>query len=192
MSSEAVLVLILAVLLVVGVVWFAMRKRHTKELRDRFGPEYERTLRETGGQGQAESELDARQKRVEQLGIRPLSRDDQQRFADDWRATQAHFVDDPSAAIREADHHVGRLMETRGYPVGDFEQRAADISVNHPNVVTNYRAAHRIALSNDEGQASTENLRQAMVHYRALFVELLELPESDHRTSEEVRHARAS
>jgi hypothetical protein len=192
MNSETIGILLLALAVVGVVAWLALRKRHTEELRTQFGSEYDRTVRESGGRRQAESELDARRKRVEQLNVRPLAPADQQRFADEWRQTQAHFVDDPSAAIREADHHVGRLMETRGYPVGDFEQRAADISVNHPDVVTHYRAARRIALSNNEGTATTENLRQAMVHYRALFLELLELPDDIDTHREGEYRARAS
>jgi hypothetical protein len=179
------------VVLIIGAMWFAMRKRHSDELRSQFGPEYDRTVREVGGRRKAESELEARQKRVEQLSIRPLSSADQQQFAEDWRATQTRFVDDPSGAVREADGHVKRLMETRGYPVGNFEQRAADVSVHHPNVVTHYRAAHRIADANEAGRASTENLRQAMVHYRALFLELLEMTD-DTDSHKEDYYARAS
>jgi hypothetical protein len=129
---------------------------------------------EHGDQRGAQAELEARQKRVEQLDIRSLSPSDRARFADAWRATQAHFVDDPSAAIGEADRLVTDVMKARGYPIGDFEQRAADVSVDHPRVVENYRAARDTALRNERGQASTEDLRQAMVHYRALFEDLLE------------------
>jgi len=192
MTSSMLALLIILVIVAIGVVWFAIQRRHSEELRSQFGPEYDRTIRETGGRRSGESELEARQKRVEQLNIRPLSHADREQFAEDWRTTQAHFVDDPPGAVREADLHVGRLMERRGYPVGDFEQRAADISVNHPTVVTNYRAAHRIALSSDNGKATTENLRQAMVHYRALFLELLDIPESEDMNPREDYHARAS
>jgi len=173
---EIVILLLIAAVLVLGMIWVAGRRRKSSELRHTFGPEYDRTVHELGGHTKAESELEARRKRVEQLNIRPLSADTQTRFADQWRATQARFVDDPKGAIHEADQLVEELMQTRGYPTGDFEQRAADVSVNHGNVVTNYRAAHRIALSSDEGKADTENLRTAMVHYRALFEELLETP----------------
>jgi len=174
MDIGPLIALIVVVLIVLGAVWFLARKRRSDKLQERFGPEYERAVSDFGGRGQAESELEARRRRVEQLNVRPLSAPDQERFAIAWRSAQARFVDDPSGAIAEADKLVGELMQTRGYPVGDFEQRAADVSVNHPNVVTNYRAAHLIALDSERGAASTEDLRQAMVHYKALFEDLLE------------------
>jgi hypothetical protein len=189
---EIVILLVIVAVLVLGMIYVAGRKKKHDELRDAFGPEYDRTVHELGGHRQAESELEARRKRVEQLNIRPLSADTQTRFAEQWRATQARFVDDPTGAIHEADRLVNELMQTRGYPMGDFEQRAADISVNHPNVVTNYRAAHRIAQSSEAGKADTENLRTAMVHYRALFEELLESPVNITDIREGQRHARAS
>jgi len=168
------ILIIVAALVLLGVMWFAGRRQRSAALRERFGDEYDHTVAEFGDRRQAESELESRRKRVEDFDIRPLSARDQEHFVADWKGTQAHFVDDPSAAIREADQLVGELMQTRGYPVGDFEQRAADVSVNHPTVVTNYRAAHHISIENDRGAASTEDLRQAMVHYKALFEELLE------------------
>ena len=174
MDTGTLIAVIVVALIVLGVVWFLARKQRSAKLQERFGPEYERAVSEFGGRGQAESELEARRKRVEQLSIRPLSGPDRERFANAWRSTQAQFVDDPSGAIAEADKLVADLMQTRGYPVGDFEQRAADVSVNHPNVVTNYRAAHLIALNSERGAASTEDLRQAMMHYKALFEDLLE------------------
>jgi len=189
---EIVILLVIAAVLVLGMIYVAGRKRKHDELRHRFGPEYDRTVHELGGHKQAETELEARRKRVEELNIRPLSADTQTRFADQWRATQARFVDDPKGAIHEADRLVNDLMQTRGYPMGDFEQRAADISVNHADVVTNYRAAHRIAESSDAGKADTENLRTAMVHYRALFEELLEAPINLAERREERYRARAS
>jgi len=189
---EIVILLVIAAVLVLGIIWVAGRKRKTEDLRESFGPEYERTVHQLGGHSKAESELEARRKRVEQLNIRPLSADTQDRFADQWRTTQARFVDDPQGAIDEADHLVCDLMQTRGYPMSNFEQQAADISVNHPNVVTNYRAAHRIAQSSEEGNADTENLRTAMVHYRALFEELLEQPINFEERRQEQYRARAS
>ena len=159
---------------VAAAAWFFLQKRRSKQLREGFGPEYDHAVREHGDRRRAESDLQERQKRVERLHIRDLSPEERARFADAWRSTQARFVDDPPATIAEADRLVGEVMETRGYPVGDFEQRSADISVDHPHVVTNYRAAHAIAGAQERGEASTEDLRQAMVHYRALFEELLE------------------
>jgi FtsZ-interacting cell division protein ZipA len=169
-----VAVVIIAILLV-AVWWYSTRQRSAK-LQEKFGSEYERTVAEKGDTRKAEAELADRQKRVSKFEIRPLAADERRRFNDEWRAVQARFVDDPSAAVRDADTLVGRVMEARGYPVGDFEQRAADVSVDHPAVVEHYREAHAIALRHAQGQASTEDLRQAMVHYRALCAELLEEP----------------
>jgi hypothetical protein len=186
MENMTTVVLVVLLLAALGLAaWAFTQKRRTEELRDRFGPEYERAVHTTGDTRQAQAELEARQKRVEALNIRTLDPDERQRFADRWQATQAHFVDDPSGAIQDANDLVKDVMEARGYPVSDFEQRAADISVNHADVVTHYRAARAIALANERGEADTENLRQAMVHYRALFEELLEA--HDH-TPKEVAH----
>jgi len=173
---DATLIIVAVVIigiLVAAVWWYSMRQRSAK-LQERFGPEYERTVAEKGDTRKAEDELTDRQKRVSKLEIKPLAADERRRFNDEWRAVQARFVDDPSAAVRDADTLVGRVMEARGYPVGDFEQRAADVSVDHPTVLEHYRAAHAVALRHAQGQASTEDLRQAMVNYRALFDELLE------------------
>ena len=160
-----VVVLALAAL---AVMW--LRQRRTKQLQQRFGPEYERTIERAGDAGGAETELRRREKRRERLEIRPLSPVVQRGYAERWRGVQARFVDEPETAVHEADTLIGEAMRDRGYPVEDFEQRAADLSVDHPQVVENYRAAHRIAL--DE-RPSTEDLRQAMVHYRALFEQLI-------------------
>src|SRR5206468_4165261 len=141
---------------------------------------YDRAVTESGTRRHGESELEARRKRRADLNIRSLSPQSRQRYTDSWQRTQAKFVDSPNAAVREADSLVLSVMRERGYPMDDFEQRSADISVDHPEVVENYRAAHGISMANDQGQASTEDLRQAMVHYRALFVELLE-PEAEER-----------
>ena len=175
MDNTLVWVLLVVALVAVAVAaWMFMQKRKTEQLREDFGPEYGRAVEEHGDQRQAESALEARRERVEQLHIRPLSPSDREGFAESWRAAQARFVDDPAAAISEADRLVGEVMQARGYPVGDFEQRAADVSVDHPRVVEHYRAAHTIAMRNEDGHADTEDLRQAMVHYRALFEDLLE------------------
>jgi hypothetical protein len=147
--------------------------QRSQQLRDQFGSEYDRTVTEKGDSRSAEKELTARQKRVSQLTIRPIAADEGVRFSDEWRAAQGNFVDDPSAALRDADALVGRVMDARGYPEGDFEQRFADVSVDHPTTLGQYRTAHEIGLRHAEGHASTEDLRQAMVNDHALFTELL-------------------
>jgi FtsZ-interacting cell division protein ZipA len=172
-ATLIIVAVVIIAILVAAVWWYSMRQRSAK-LQEKFGPEYERTVAEKGDTRKAEDELTDRQKRVSKLEIKPLAADERQRFNDEWRAVQARFVDDPSAAVRDADTLVGRVMEARGYPVGDFEQRSADVSVDHPTVLEHYRAAHAVALRHAQGQASTEDLRQAMVNYRALFDELLE------------------
>jgi hypothetical protein len=168
-----IVIAVAAAILVLGIVWGATRTRRTRSLQDRFGREYDRTVEKSGGRRQAEQELSEREKRHEELDLRPLSPRARDRYLNDWEATQARFVDDPSGAVSEADELVQRVMRDRGYPVEDFEQRAADISVEHPDLVEKYRTAHGIARSNARGEASTEDLRQSVRHYRALFVELL-------------------
>lgn len=175
-----ILIAIAIVVLAGALIWSVSRQRTSKRLRESFGPEYERTVG-TSGRRQAESELVAREKRRQQLDIRPLDPAQRKRYAQEWRDTQARFVDSPEQAIREGDRLVTEVMRERGYPMEDFEQRAADVSVDHPHVVESYRAAHAISLSNEQGKASTEELRQAMVHYRALFEELLNVPEEEVR-----------
>jgi hypothetical protein len=174
-------VAVLAVIVVIGVAaWLYLKKQRSAGLRKSFGPEYDRAREEHPDQRSAERSLEERKQRVEQLQIRALSPDERDQFAERWRSAQAQFVDDPGGATRVADALVGEVMQARGYPVGDFEQRAADVSVDHPRVVEHYRAAHAIvaiALRTDRGQADTEDtedLRQAFVHYRALFDDLLE------------------
>lgn len=169
-----IIVGVLVALAVIVIAAVLMKKRRTDELRGKFGPEYERLVRQHGDTRHAERELDDRVQRVSQLHIKPLSPEYRNRFADAWRSDQARFVDDPKGAVVEADRLVADLMQVRGYPVGDFDQRAADVSVDHPHVVQNYRAAHDIAVRHQRGQASTEDLRVAMVHYRALFEDLLD------------------
>jgi hypothetical protein len=168
-----VLVAILAIALVVAVV-LLMRARRSQQLREGFGPEYERTIAETGDRRAAENELSERRERRAQLEIRELDPEARDRYAERWRAAQRTFVDEPAAAVAEADHLVAEVMHERGYPVDeDFERRAADVSVDHPAVVENYRAAHAISTRAGRDDASTEDLRQALVHFRALFAELL-------------------
>lgn len=191
-ANLLIAVLVIALLAVAG--WLLLRKRRSEQLVQKFGPEYDRALGETGSRSKAEAELLARQKRVSKLHIVPLSPADAQRFSDSWRSVQARFIDSPQGALFEADQLVRELMLKRGYPMGDFDSRAADISVDHPTVVDHYRAAHAIALRDQQGQADTEALRQAVVHYRALFAELLEVgtPQQQAQRSvrrEEVREA---
>jgi hypothetical protein len=163
------LVAVAALLVVAIVVWTALRTRRTRTLQERFGPEYDRTIERTDGKRDAEAELEARAKRRDELEIRPLTTAATARYRDEWQRVQARFVDDPRGAVQTADSLIQSVMRERGYPVDDFEQRAADVSVDHPQVVENYREGHRLASS-----SNTEDQRQAMVHYRALFDELLE------------------
>lgn len=169
----------IAVIVIAAVVWYETRRRHSEQLRTRFGPEYDRTVHTVGDVKQAEASLEARAKRVEALHIRPLSADESVRYGAAWRRVQERFVDDPHGAVTEADRLVGEVMHARGYPLGDFERRVEDISVDHPGVVMNYRAARDIAEAHARGEASTEDLRQAMVHYRALFDDLLDTRTED-------------
>lgn len=179
MSTVMWPVIALVIVIVVLVVMLALvgrmvkQRRQSQRLHETFGSEYERTVSHYGNQDSAEAELLARKERVQALNIQPLSPADRTRFAQAWRSTQARFVDQPAEATADADRLIGDLMRVRGYPVHDFEQRAADISVNYPDVVANYRAAHATSLASAQGQASTEDLRTAMIHYRALFDELL-------------------
>ena len=170
--------LALAVLIIVGIgVWLFISQRRTERLRTQFGSaEYARAVKEGGGQRKAEAVLDERADRVESLYIRELAQGDRTRFVHSWARVQARFVDSPGGAVTDADQLLGDVMSTRGYPVGDFEQRAADISVDHPLVLENYRAAHKSALLQRQGKASTEDLRHAMIHYRTLFEELVREP----------------
>jgi nitrogen fixation-related uncharacterized protein len=169
-------IVVVVILVALGLVALLWRRRSLK-LQEQFGPEYKHAVRQYGDARKAEAELAAREKRVRKLEIRPPTQEDQSRFAEVWRRTQARFVDEPSKAVDEADGLIKEVMQTRGYPVGDFEQRAADISVDHPDVVINYRAGREIAERNKSGQATTEDLRQAMMHYRSLFEELVEIEE---------------
>jgi len=162
-------------LLATAAWFFSQRKRQSERLQQRFGPEYARTVGELGGRTKAESELKAREKRVEHLTITPLAPADAARFSHAWNALQGRFVDNPKGVVVQADQLVRELMLKRGYPMADFERRAADISVDHPAVVENYRAAQAIAARDERGEADTEELRKAVVHYRVLFDEILEV-----------------
>jgi len=178
--NTTALIIIFSVILI-GVAGIAtlilLGKRKTKRLRTRFGSEYSRAVQESGGRRQGEAGLQEREKRVEGFAIRPLAPTDRERYIASWHKVQAQFVDDPKSSVTEADRLLGEVMSTRGYSASDFEQRSADISVNHPMVVENYRAAHEIAVRHARGEASTEDLRQAMIHYRSLFDELVGEPE---------------
>lgn len=179
MDNAVIVGLIVLLVIVAGIaVWMYQQKRRTEQLRDQFGPEYDHAIRAEGDRSRAEADLHARAQRVEQLEIRPLSSRESEQFAERWHATQARFVDDPTGATEEADTLVAEVMQVRGYPVGDFERRAADISVDHPGLVEHYRAAHAIAQRIDDGSENTEELRTALVHYRALFEDLLETHET--------------
>ena len=172
------IVLAAAVILVIAVLaWLYVGKRRntTAGLRQRFGPEYQRAVREHGSERKAEAKLTDREKRVEKLDIRDLNPLERERFSEQWKSVQSRFVDSPKGAVTEADDLVSSLMKTRGYPISDFDQRAADISVDHPRVVENYRSAHEIAMRVGKDRATTEDLRTAMIHYRSLFEELVQV-----------------
>ncbi|HVI06990.1 MAG TPA: hypothetical protein VND65_01725 [Candidatus Binatia bacterium] len=168
-------VIVVVVVVVIAVIAFlASRKRRSQRLREHFGPEYDRVLKQEGDARKAEGVLQFREKRREKLKIIPLTAADRLSYSTRWNDVQARFVDDPKGAVTVADALVTEVLQKRGYPIGEFEQRAADISVDYPQVVDHYRAAHDIATRHSAGRSSTEDLRQAMVHYRALFQELLE------------------
>jgi hypothetical protein len=170
---------VVVVALLALAAWYFFRRRNQSDrLRQRFGPEYDRTVGELGGRTKAEAELKAREKRVEHLSITPLAPADAARFSHAWNALQGRFIDSPTGVVVQADELVRELMLKRGYPMADFERRAADISVDHPAVVENYRAAQAIAARDERGEADTEELRKAVVHYRVLFDEMLEIREA--------------
>jgi hypothetical protein len=166
------LVIVVVLLVIIGVL--VARQQRSRKLKDDFGPEYGRVVAERGDQRAAEKELADRRQRVGKFEIRPLDPVARDRYLAQWAAAQRYFVDEPVGAVGQAHELVQRVMHDRGYPVDeDFDQRTADISVDHPVVVENYRAAHGISIRAHNGQASTEQLRQAMVHFRALFDDLL-------------------
>jgi len=179
MNSDAALIALIAVAVIgiVVILLLFLRTKRSERLRARFGPEYQRTVQETGSKTRAESKLEHLEKRVDRFHIRPLDPPARAKYTEAWRAVQARFVDDPKGALTEADRLVQEIMSARGYPVADFEQRAADLSVNHPVVCEHYRAGHEISVRHSQGRASTEDMRQAMIHYRKLFAELADEPE---------------
>ena len=178
MDSQQMMWLVIAVLAVVAVAalaWIYVQRQRRLRLRERFGPEYDRAVQEAGTAQKAEAILDERARRVEKLKIRSLSREQGESFAREWRRVQGLFVDDPDGAVAAADRLVTQVMAARGYPIEDFETRAADLSVDHPRVVENYRIARDLAQRRQRGEAGTEELRQAVVNYRALFNDLLDI-----------------
>jgi len=186
MPSWVWVLIAVAVVLLLGIVaWQAMARRRTGKLQEQFGPEYDRAVGTANSKREAEAELQVREERRRELEIRPLSQAARDRYAETWRSVQAQFVDDPGAAVARADDLIRAVMSERGYPVEDFEQRAADVSVDHPHVVENYREGHRLARASGDGEGSTEDLRQAMRHYRALFDDLVEPGADDESTARE-------
>jgi FtsZ-interacting cell division protein ZipA len=184
LSHSEILIIVGAIALVAIAImaWLTVRssRRRHVELRHRFGPEYDRAVSEYGSEKRAERELAKRENRVNRLHLHPLREADRLRFEGEWRAVQARFVDDPSGAVTAADELIQGVMKAHGYPIRDFEQRVRDLSVEHANVVQHYRAARVLADANREGRADTEELRQAFVHYRALFADLLDEPGAAH------------
>jgi len=187
MDTKTAIILIVAIVAVAIAAWALIQRERTRKLKHQFGPEYDRVLEHSKDPRRAEAILDQRQKRVAKFQIRPLSREQCDRFAADWRSVQEHFVDSPREAVSQGDVLINQALKARGYPMGDFEQQAADISVDHPRVVENYRIAHEIALRDEAGKATTEDLRKAMQHYRKLFEDVLDTHVTQY---EEVRHAK--
>lgn len=179
MDSQILIIVAITVVvcaLIAAGVWIAADKVRSRRLRERFGPEYDHAIEQTQDRNLAEAELHSREQRVKKFRIVPLSSQDRAHYRETWAAVQNRFVDDPQAAVKEGHGQIFEVMEKRGYPVTNFEQAAADLSVDYPEVVENYRKASAIAARNREGKAGTEELRQALVHLRALFNELLEAP----------------
>jgi hypothetical protein len=175
MSPTNIIIAVVVILVIMGAIMaplFARRKRSQK-FQNKYGPEYDRTVQSAGDEKKAQAELKDRQKHVDTLNIRPLSVSERERYQAEWTVIQAKFVDQPGQATVEADHLIMEVLKVRAYPVSDFDQRAADISVNYPTLVSNYRAAREIAIKNEQHSANTEELRQAFIYYRSLFDELL-------------------
>ncbi len=173
MTPTQITLIAVVVIAIVGVALVLLMRNRTNKLREQFGPEYDRAVQEKGSKHKAEAELEKLEKRVRKYDLQPLSPADRDRFQTSWRAVQAKFVDNPDQALAEADRLIADVMAARGYPMSDFEQRAAEVSVDHPTVVEHYRAGHQIAVLHSQRKATTENLRQAMIHYRTLFDELM-------------------
>jgi hypothetical protein len=189
-NSSLVVGIVVAVAVIIAIA-LIVRAQRTQKLKSRFGPEYNRAVKETGSAAQAEAKLQKLENRVQRFNIKPLSTEARADFTATWQTIQGRFVDDPRAALTEADRLIQQIMTARGYPVADFEQRAADVSVDHPLVVENYRAGHEISVRHAQGRASTEDMRQAMIHYRTLFAELADEPELGRSPATNARAARA-
>jgi hypothetical protein len=176
LTNPTTLILVVVIVLILGALlgMAISRVQRTKRLKEKFGPEYDRTVDQVGDKRKAEDELEGRLEHVQKLNIRALSAEEVNRFVLEWQQTQAEFVDEPLQAVQKADRLIREVMSARGYPVDDFEQRAADISVDYPDLVTNYRELHAIAKKGDQEKLSTEEMRQAMVHGRALFESLVQ------------------
>jgi FtsZ-interacting cell division protein ZipA len=174
MKAVLIVIIVVAVAALIVVGLLARQRRQREGMRERFGTEYDRTVEQAGDRRAAERDLKDRTQRHESLQIKPLEPGAREQYAQQWRQAQEQFVDEPQVAVKQADDLVARALRERGYPVGDFEQQVRDVSVEHSTAVGEYRAAHQISTLNDQGGASTEQLREAMVHYRALFAELLE------------------
>ncbi len=186
LDTNLIVLAAVAILIIAVLAWLYVRKRRntTADLRKKFGPEYDRAVLVHGAGRKAEAKLEDREKRVDKLNIRDLDPIEHERFLKRWESVQSRFVDSPKGAVTEADDLVSSVMKARGYPVSDFDQRAADISVDHPRVVENYRSGHEIALrvlKVGKEEATTEELRTAMIHYRSLFEELVQVPVSVER-----------
>ena len=192
MDQGTMIAIVVGVLVLAAIAWLVSQRRRTEVLRARYGPEYDLAVSQLGDKRRAESELVKRQERVAALEIRALSPEQRNGYLQQWQAVQTRFVDDPKGAVTDADRLVEEVMQTRGYPMSDFDQRAADLSVHHPRVVDNYRSARDIAQRHRLGKASTEDLRQAMVYYRGLFQDLLEDREHEGTRSREVAAHRAN
>jgi len=186
-STQLVLVAVVFPIIGVLVAMALTRVQRTKQLKERFGPEYDRAMNELGNKRQAEEELAARLAHVNALQIRPLTAEEVNWYALDWQETQTEFVDEPLTALQKADHLIREVMKAKGYPVEDFEQRAADISVDYPELVTDYRGLHLIAIKQKEDDVSTEEMRQAMVHGRALFENLISKDTNTETTAQKER-----
>jgi hypothetical protein len=181
MDPKIVIAIIVVAVLAVVAFFLVTRRRKTEHLKQKFGSEYDRLVHQHGDPQRAETVLAAREKRVSHFELRSLPPIERERYAQQWALVQKKFVDDPKGAVNEADLLVTEVMNARGYPMSEFNQRADDISVNYPNAVGNYRAAHDIVVRHGRGQASTEDLRKAMVHFRSLFDELLGKPGAAHK-----------
>jgi hypothetical protein len=189
MNAGLLILIVVVVVVIVALAVLLARRRRSQGLQERFGPEYERTLARAGDRRAAESDLSEREHVRHELDIVPLDAETRTRYQQEWRATQGRFVDDPTGATRDADGLVSRLMSERGYPVDDdFERQAAVVSVDHPQVAENYRAAHAVHRANEQGLATTDDLREAFVHYRSLFSQLLDVDGDDRDDRKEEAH----